>query len=80
MNGISKEELINYINSRISIAHGNFGIFNDQALEAIYSACNGSIRIANNLLTKSLIIGKIKEKSIIDSDIVLEASNELALG
>ncbi len=80
MNGISKEELINYINSRITIAHGNSGIFNDQALEAIYSACNGSIRIANNLLTKSLIIGKIKEKSIIDSDIVLEASNELALG
>ena len=80
MNGISKEELTNYINSRISIAHGNSRIFNDQALEAIYSACNGSIRIANNLLTKSLIIGKIKEKSIIDSDIVLEASNELALG
>lgn len=80
MNGISKEELINYINSRISIAHGNSGIFNDQALETIYSACNGSIRIANNLLTKSLIIGKIKEKSIIDSDVVLEASNELTLG
>lgn len=80
MTGISKEELINYINTRIEIAHGNIGIFNEQALETIYSACNGSIRVANNIITKSLLIGKSKSKQIIDSDVILEASNELALG
>jgi len=80
MSGITKEELINYINNRIEVAHGNNGIFNEQALETIYSACNGSIRVANNIITKSFLIGKSKNKEIIDSDVVLEATNELALG
>ena len=80
MAGISKEELIEYIKNRIQIAHGNNGIFNEQSYETIYSACNGSIRIANNIITKCLIIGKSKEKQSIDSEIVLEASNELSLG
>lgn len=80
MAGITKDELVKYINSRIETAHGNTGIFNEQALETIYSACNGSIRVANNIITKSFIIGKSKNKQIIDSDIILEASNELSLG
>lgn len=80
MMGISKEELISYINSRISIAHGNNGIFDEQAIETIYSACNGTLRIANNIISKSFIIGNQKEKQVIDSDIILEAVNELALG
>lgn len=80
MGGISKEELINYINSRLQIAHGNINIFNNQTFETIYSACNGSLRIANNIITKCLIIGKSKNSEIIDSNIVLEACNELSLG
>lgn len=78
--GISKEELINYINTRIDIAHGNKGIFSDQAIETIYSASSGSIRVVNNIITKCLVIGNSKKSQIIDSDIVLEACNELALG
>lgn len=80
MTGITKDELVSYINDRLEIAHGNKGIFNEQAYETIYSACNGSLRVANNIITKCLIIGKNKEKQIIDSEIVLEASNELSLG
>ena len=80
MVGIDKTELKEYIESRIKIAHGNNGIFNEQALEAIFNACNGSIRIANNIITKCFIIGKSKDLQTIDSDIVLEAANELALG
>ncbi len=78
--GISREELTDYIRSRIDIAHGNQGIIGDQAIETIHSACNGSIRIANNIITKSLILGNSKNKEIIDSDIILEATNELSLG
>lgn len=80
LNGISKNELIEYINSRIKIAKGNEGIFNEQTLEAIYNVSNGSIRVANNVITKCLIIGKSKDKISIDIDDVMEASNELALG
>lgn len=78
MNGITKEELKEYIDSRIKIAHGNSGIFNEQAIETIFSASNGSIRMVNNIVTKCLIIGKSKNKECIDSEIVLEASNELS--
>lgn len=80
MNGITKDELREYIDSRIKLAHGNSGIFNEQAIEAVYSACNGSIRMVNNIITKCFIIGKSKDKECIDSDIVLEASNELSFG
>ena len=80
MVGIDKQELQNYIDSRIKIAHGNNGIFNEQAIEAIFNACNGSIRVANNIITKSLIIGKNKQLQSIDSNLILEAVNELALG
>lgn len=80
MHGISKEELKEYIDSRIKIAHGNNGIFSEQAIEAIYSVCNGSVRIVNNMVTKCLIIGKSKNKECIDSDIVLEANNDLSFG
>jgi len=80
MNGISKEELIDYIDSRIKIAHGNNGIFDENAKEAIYSASNGLIRVVNNIITKCFIIGKSKNSECINSDIVLEACNELSLG
>ena len=80
MIGIDKLELKEYIDSRIKIAHGNNGIFNEQAMEAIFNACNGSIRVANNIITKCFIIGKSKDSQTIDSNIVLEATNELALG
>ena len=80
MVGITKEELKEYIEDRIRLAHGNSGIFNDQSIEAIYNSCNGSIRMVNNIITKCFIIGKSKNKDYIDTDVVLEASNELSFG
>ena len=77
MIGINKDELKDYVDSRIKIAHGNNGIFNEQAIEAIFNACGGSIRQANNIITKCFIIGKSKDLQTIDSNVVLEATNEL---
>ncbi len=78
--GLTREELTDYISSRLSIAHGNNNIFAPEAIEAIYNSCNGSIRTANNIITKSLIIASGKGKNFIESDIILEAFNDLALG
>ena len=80
MVGFNKQELQDYIDTRIKLAHGNNGIFNEQAIEAIYNASNGCVRVANNIITKSLIIGKSKQLPTIDSNLVLDAVNELALG
>ena len=78
--GITKFELENYIKNRIEIAHGNSGIFNEQTIEAIYNSCNGSLRVVNNIITKAFIIGANMQKNVIDTEIIMEAVNELALG
>ena len=80
MVGINKDELKNYIDSRIKFAHGNSGIFNEQAIETIFSACGGSLRQVNNIINKCFIIGHSKNLQTIDSNVVLEATNDLALG
>lgn len=78
--GITRNDINEYISSRLEIAHANNGIFDEQAKEAIFNSCNGSIRIMNNILTKALIIGYGKQSNMINTDIVMEAVNELALG
>ena len=78
--GINKTELENYIKSRLSIAHGNQDIFTPQAIESIYNSSNYSLRVANNIITKSLLLATSKQVNIIDDNIVLEAYNDLALG
>ena len=80
MLGLTKEEVYNYINSRCKLAHSNEGIFNEQSKEAIFNSCNGSIRIVNNIVEKALIIGYKKQTNTIDSETIMEAVNELALG
>ena len=80
LSGITKSELENYIKTRIEIAHGNQGIFNEQTIEAIFNSCNGSIRLANNIITKAFIIGSNDKKNIIDTETIMESVNELALG
>jgi len=77
--GISKEEVDNYISSRMQICGVPNKIFNDNAIEAINSCSNGSIRILNNIIEKCLIIGYQKNSKIIDTDIVMSAQNEIEL-
>ena len=78
--GISKDELNDYINSRLSICHGNTNIFTPQAIEAIFNSSSGAIRVVNNIITKSLIIASAKQQNLINDEIIMEAFNELALG
>lgn len=80
LSGISKEELTNYINSRLSLAHGNMDIFTPQAIECIFNSSNGSLRIVNNIITKAFIIASNKHQNIIDDNIIMEVYNDLVLG
>ena len=60
-------ELWNFIDSDIA------------AILATYRSCTGSIRRLNMLLTKALIIGAQHEKTVIDTDIIMAAANEMSL-
>ena len=64
--GISKEEVAEYIVAQLSSCGVYTEIFNKNAVEAIYSCCNGSIRKINQLLDKCLLIGFLNKATIID--------------
>lgn len=77
--GISKDEVKEYIDSRLKLCGVHSEIFNTNAIEAIYGCCNGSIRKINSIIDKCLLVGYMKKATTIDTDIVMNAQNEVEL-
>ena len=77
--GISEDEAIEYIHSRLALAGASSEIIDANAILAAYRSCSGSIRRLNTILTKALIIGAQHEKITIDTDIIMAAANEMSL-
>jgi len=77
--GISKDEVKEYIVSRLNLCGVHSEIFNSNAIEAIYGCCNGSTRKLNNIVDKCLLIGYMNKVNVIDTDIVMSAQNEVEL-
>lgn len=75
--GISKNEVSDYISTRLKLCGVHNSIFNSGAIEAIYSCCNGSIRKLNSIIEKSLMIGFQKNINIVDTEIIMFAQNEI---
>jgi general secretion pathway protein A len=77
--GLSLEEVKEYIESRLSLVESSIKIIDENAISAIHGCSSGSIRKMNAILTKALMIGAQHEKKTIDTDIIMAASNELSL-
>lgn len=77
--GIFKEEVSDYISSRLKLCGISDEIFNDNSIEAINSCCNGSTRLLNTILEKCLMIGYQKRVKVIDTEIVMSVQNEINL-
>ena len=77
--GISKEEVNEYITSRLKLCGVHSEIFNVNAIEAIYGCCNGSTRKLNSIIDQCLIIGYMNKTNEINTDIVMNAQNEVEL-
>lgn len=77
--GISKDELQEYIKSRLELCGVHEPVFNDNAIEAIFSCCSGSTRKLNSIIEKCLFIGAQTNTRNIDTEIVMTAQNELEL-
>lgn len=77
--GISRNEVSEYISSRLKLCGVHTEIFNDNAVESINSCCNGSTRVLNSLIEKCLIIGYQKNLKVIDTETVMLAQNEINL-
>lgn len=76
--GISEEEAKEYITSRFSLVGASPSIIDDNAIKAMYSSCSKSIRVLNNIITKTLLAGAHNDQTTIDTDLVMSVVNELS--
>lgn len=75
--GFTREEVKEYIETRIELSNQKSEIFDSNALNALYNASKGNPRRLNSLIVNCLMIGSQKEKKIIDDEIVMMAKNEI---
>ena len=73
----SSEETKAYVEDRLFMAGVENPIFDDSAIECLYTNCNGSIRRLNNLAQTALIIGYTSQSSYINADTVNLAVDEV---
>jgi type II secretory pathway predicted ATPase ExeA len=77
--GLFKDEMKGYVVSRLKACGANAEIFAENALEALWGCCGGSVRVVNSLAEKCLIIGSLKKANFIDPEIVMTANGEISL-
>lgn len=78
-NGLSRDEVKEYVKTRLEIANANKNIFGIDALNSLYSCSKSSFRKLNTLIINCLILGFQKNKPIIDNEIVMLAKREMDL-
>ena len=77
--GLSKNEMKDYIDSRLKSCGVRENMFADNAIEAIWGCCGGSPRVVNSLAEKCLMISSQKKLRVIDTEVVMLANNEISL-
>lgn len=75
--GLTREEVKDYIRTRLELSKQINSIFSNEALNGLYSASKGIIRRLNNLIVNCLMIGYQNKKEIIDDYIVMQAKSEI---
>lgn len=79
LSGLSREEVKQYIETRLKLANVNHELFTDEAFNALYSCSKSSPRRLNTLILNCLLLGYQKQLPTIDSEIVMFAKGEMDL-
>ena len=77
--GLSREGTAAYVQDRMALSGVARDIFGPGALDGAAGASGGSIRRLNNLIHKALMIGCDQKAEIIDTEIIMKASDEISL-
>ena len=77
MQGLKKEECMEYLSSRMRLAGCSRDVFTPAALEAIYNISNGAPRIINNITTAALMYSAAKRADDVDEEAVFQANIEI---
>ena len=75
--GFEREEVKRYIKTRLNYANVKYELFEPEAYNALYSASKSSPRRLNTLIINSLMLGFQNNLKTINSDIVMNAKNEM---
>lgn len=77
--GLSDQEVPEYIRHKLELAGGNMGILDGGAVSAIHGYSEGNARRIDNLMTDVLTLGAQQGKQTIDSEVILAAANNQSL-
>lgn len=80
LDGYSKDEGRAYIEQKLKKAGCTDPVFDENAIEAILNASDGTARMISKLCNASLVIGHSRNSGTITSDIVMQAINDSTLG
>ena len=80
MGGMTKEEGRSYINRKLEGAGSRQTVFDENALEAILNAANGTARMVNKICSRSLMVGESHGQGIIDAETVRISIEDNQLG
>jgi type II secretory pathway predicted ATPase ExeA len=78
--GLNPDETKAYILHKIRLSGGSESIMGEDAIIAAAGYCKGNPRIIDNLMTAALKADTQLDKRTIDSETIMIATNELALG
>jgi type II secretory pathway predicted ATPase ExeA len=79
MTGLSKDEVTDYLSSRIRVAGSKEDVFTPPAVDAIYGISSGVPRVINSLATNSLLYACGKKQHQVDEEVVYQAQSEMNL-
>ncbi|MDL2249624.1 AAA family ATPase [Lachnospiraceae bacterium OttesenSCG-928-J05] len=79
LGGLNKEEGRQYITEKLKSAGCSHPIFDDNAIEAILNAADGTPRMISKLCNACLLIGDSTSSQTITADIVMKSINDNAL-
>lgn len=80
LGGLSKEEGHTYISEKVKGAGGTPDIFDENAVEAVINAADGTPRMINKLCNASMLIASSREQTHINADAVMQAVSDCELG
>ena len=80
MGGMTKEEGKSYINRKLEGAGSRQPVFDENAMEAVINAANGTARMVNKICSRSLMVGASHGLNIIDAETVRIAVEDNQLG
>lgn len=80
MEGLSKEEGRSYISEKLKGAGGTPDIFEENAVEAVLNAADGTPRMINKLCSASMLVASSQGFNSIHADAVMQAVSDCELG